>query len=164
MSAAIATLGALSLTIHAGALLVFAILLNLRAKIPHVRDQDLVRVFRSFGAGIGLSLGALVPAEIYRHCTQLNPEVALPGALALHFDSAANTAWSLRAIALFALWMSYIYLEVWTIEPTRRLDQNGAVADSAAYSAATNRVASHLAVNASLAALIVVLGAWAQAS
>jgi hypothetical protein len=154
----------LALTIHAGALITFAILLNFRQAIPHVRDQDLVRVYRSFGAGIGLSMGVLAPAEIYRHCTTLNPGVSLPDALALDFGSAATAAWSLRMLALLALWVSYIWLEVWTNEPTRRLDQKGEVADSSAFSLATTRVARHLAVNAGLAALVVIFGAWAAAS
>lgn len=156
--------GALALTVHAGALLCFALLLAFRRRIPHVHDHDLVRVYRSFGAGIGLSLGVLVPCEIYRHCTTLNPGVGLPSALALHFDTPENTAWSARVITLFALWVSYIVLEVWTNEHTRRLDQNGVVADTVAYASATSAVSRHLSVNAALAAGVVLFGAWAQSA
>lgn len=164
MSAVVSMAGALALTIHAGALVCFALLLAFRARIPHVRDYDLVRVYRSFGAGIGLSLGVLVPSEIYRHCTMLNAGISLPGALALHFDSPQNIAWSMRMIMLFALWVSYIVLEVWTNEATRRLDQNGVVADQNAYAVATSAVSRHLSVNAGLASAIVLLGAWAQSA
>lgn len=164
MSTLASVAGSLALTIHAGALLCFALLLAFRSRIPHVQNHDLVRVYRSFGAGIGLSLGVLVPAEVYRHCTTLNPGLPLPGALAVHFDSPENTAWSARILVLFALWVSYIWLEVWTNEATRRLDQNGVVTDATAYAMATESVSRHLSVNAALAATVVLLGAWAQAA
>lgn len=162
MNIAVATVDALALSVHAGAAVVFALLIAFRARIPHVQPVDLIRAYRCFGAGFGLSLGLLVPSEIYRHCTTLNPGTSLPAALALNFDTDANCAWSLRLLTLFALWISYIWLEVWTNEPTRQLDKGGLVIEPVAYSAAVARVSGHLNVHAGLGAAVVSLGAWAQ--
>ncbi len=161
----IATLHVLNLlagTIHGGALLVFALLLNFRKAIPHVKTWDVVRVYRAFGAGIGLSLGAFVPTELYRHILGMNAGAKLPQALALRWDSTDHSFNSAKMILLFVLWVSYIHLEVWTIEPTRRLDKDGKVTDVAAYEAATNRIARQLAFNAVVFATLLSLGALTQ--
>lgn len=163
MSALLSVVNELALTVHAGALLVFAILLGARSHVRHVTEPQLVRVYRSFGAGIGLSMGALMATEIWRHCTTVNPGVSLPGALALDFSTMALTCWSGRALCMFALWVSYIVLEVWTLEPCRRLDQDGVVSDPGAYALATARVSRHLNLNALLAACVVADGALARA-
>ncbi len=153
----------LALTVHAGALLVFAVLLAARRSIPHVSEVNLVRVYRSFGAGIGLSMGALMGTEIWRHCTTVNPGASLPAALALDFSTPALLCWSGRALCMFALWLSYIVLEVWTLEACRRLDQGGVVADVEGFGLATAKVSRHLSINAALAACVVLDGALARA-
>ncbi len=152
----------LSVTMHAGAIIAFALLVALRRLAPHVRDEHVIRSFRSYGAGIGLSLGAVMGTEIWRHITTVNPGEALPGALGLDFSTAALTCWSARAVCLFVYWMSYIVLEVWTLEDCRRLDQNGVVADADAYATATSRVSRHLGFNALLIACVVIDGALAR--
>jgi hypothetical protein len=155
-------LNELAALIHGGSLLAFALLLNGRRAIPHVRTVDVVRVYRAFGAGIGLSLGAFVPTDLYRHVHALNPELSLPSSLALRFDAPDSTLLSVRMLLLFALWVSYISLEVWSIEPTRKLDQNGIVLNEVAYEAAAGRVARHLALNAALFAGVVLCGAMSR--
>ena len=162
MNVVLATLNELSALIHGGALLAFAILINARRAIPHVRTEDVVRVYRAFGAGIGLSLGAFVPTDIYRHIHAVNPEASLPASLAFRFDSPEVSLLSLRMALLLALWVSYIWLEVWTLEPTRKLDQNGTITDATGYEAAAGRVGRHLGVNATLFAGVVLCGALAR--
>lgn len=155
-------LNTLAGTIHGGALLAFALLVGFRARIPHVRTQDVVRVYRAFGAGIGLSLGVFVPTDIYRHVVALNPGVALPHALGLHWDTAAHSYLSARMLALLVLWISYVHLEVWTLDPCRTLDKDGVVTDAAAYEAAASRVSTQLWINALLFASVLVLGALSR--
>lgn len=155
-------LNELAVTMHAGAIIAFALLVALRGLAPHVRDEHVIRSFRSYGAGIGLSLGAVMGTEIWRHVTTVNPGEALPGALGLDFSTAALACWSARALCLFAYWVSYIVLEVWTLEDCRRLDKDGVVADVAAYAEATSRVSRHLGINALLIAAVVIEGALAR--
>lgn len=162
MNAALHAINELAALVHGGALLTFALLVNGRRAIPHVRTEDVVRVYRAFGAGIGLSLGAFVPTDIYRHLHAVNPTASLPASLALQFDTPELSLLSARMVLLFALWVSYVWLEVWTLEPTRKLDKNGSVADGAAYEAATGRVGRHLAVNAALFAGVVLYGALSR--
>lgn len=140
--------------VHGGALVAFALLLVFRRAIPNVRDEDVVRVFRAFGAGIGLSLGVLIFASIWRWATTINPGKGLPDAFAVPWDDTLTVA---RLFAFVALWVSYVALEIWTLEPCRLLDR-GDIADRPAYAAATSRVAAHLAVNAALFCVVVVLG------
>ncbi len=159
MITALHALNELAALVHGGALLTFAILINARRAIPHVRTEDVVRVYRAFGAGIGLSLGAFVPTDLFRHVHAVNPTLSLPHSLALRFDTADHSLLSVRMVLLLAVWVSYVWLEVWTVEPTRKLDKNGAVDDAVAYEAAATRVGRHLAVNAMLFAGVVVCGA-----
>lgn len=159
-----ATLGVvhtLAGTVHGGALLTFALLLGFRGRIPHVRTEDVVRVYRAFGAGFGLSLGAFVPTELYRHIVGLNAGVALPEALALQWDTPAHSLLSARMLVLLALWINYVHLEIWTLDPCRTLDKEGVVTDAAAYEAAAGRVSAQLWVSAGLFATVLALGSLA---
>ena len=119
--------GEMAQTLHIGGLLIFAILLGFRRAIPHLRDEDLVRVFRSWGAGFGLSLGALMATGIARQVMEVGDGGALPGSLGLRFDEPLAMFVSLRSLALFAMWVSYIRLEVWTVQPCRSLDKDGVI-------------------------------------
>jgi hypothetical protein len=159
MTTVLHVLNELAALVHGGALLTFAILVNARRAIPHVRTENVVRVYRAFGAGLGLSLGAFVPTDLWRHVHALHPGEALPGALALRFDSPDHTLLSVRMVLLFVLWVSYVHLEVWTLEPTRKLDRSGMVTDPEAYEAAATRVGLQLALNAALFAALVLCGA-----
>jgi hypothetical protein len=150
-----AVIQALAGMAHGGGLVVFAILLNARRAMQHVRDEDVVRVYRAWGAGSGLSLGALIFSSAWLYATTVNPGQGLPDAFALPTDDPLTVA----RVGLFgALWVSYVVLEIWTLDPCRSLDK-GDIVDRAAYAAATNRVARHLAFNAALFCVVVALGA-----
>jgi hypothetical protein len=141
--------------IHGGGLVAFALLLNFRHAMKYVRDEDVVRVYRGFGAGFGLSLGALVFSSAWLFAQTVNPGKGLPDAFAPPWDDPLTLV---RLGTFFALWVSYTVLEVWTLEPCRQLDK-GTIADPAAYATATNRVARHLAFNATLFTIAAALGA-----
>lgn len=143
--------------VYGGALLTFALLLNFRASIPHVRDQDVVRVYRAFGAGFGISLGLTLYAVIWHYPSVVNPAASFPASYTLPADPLLLA----RVLLLGFGWVSYTILEVWTLEKCRQLDKNGVVTDPVAYAAVTGRVARHLALNAALFATVVALGVWA---
>ncbi len=148
-------------TVHGGALLIFALLLLFRAAIPHVGSVGVLRVYRSFGAGIGLSLGAFIPTELYLHVVGQNPGISLPASLALRWDTTEHSMLSARLALLFVGWISYVHLEIWTLDPARTLDKDGAVVDAAAYETTAGRVSWQLALNAALFTAAIVLGTLA---
>ena len=151
----------LAATVHGGALLIFALLLLFRAHIPHVRTEHVVRVYRSFGAGIGLSLGAFIPTELYLHVVGQNPGVALPASLAVHWDTTEHSMLSARLALVFIGWISYVHLEIWTLDPARSLDKDGALLDEGSYARTARRVSRQLALNAALFTAVIVLGTLA---
>lgn len=140
--------------VHAGALAVFALLLCARSAIPHVRDEDVVRLFRASGATLGLTLGAVILRFAWLWATVGHPGEAWPDAWLGWTDLPhANT----RLVLLGAYWVSYVALEIWTLEPMRLLDR-GEVSDRGAYTAALGRVVPHLCVNALLFLAFATLG------
>jgi hypothetical protein len=144
----------LSGMVHGGALVAFALLLAGRRAMLQSRDEDVVRVYRAWGAGNGLSLGALIFSSAWRYATEVNPGKGLPDAFALPTGDALTVA----RIALFgAFWVSYVVLEIWTLDPCRSLDK-GEIVDRSAYTAAVRRVTGHLGFNAVLFCVIVGLG------
>lgn len=145
---------ALAGTVHGGSLAAFALLLAGRRAIPHVDDVGLVRVYRAWGGGIGLSLGVfwLALALVW-------PATCNPGADTLLGMYAVPSERALQLALLGVYWVNYVALEIWTLEPCRLLDRDGVVSDPAAYAATTRRVARHLAVNAVLFNVALLLGA-----
>lgn len=141
---------ALGGTVHAGGVILFAILFAGRGRIPHVRTEDLVRVYRSFGGGFGISLGITVFSAVALWPEAVNPGAGVPDAWALRWDTPEMRLLSARAVLFFTYWVNYIILEIWTLDDCRLLDSSGVVADRAAYEAAAARVGRHLAFNALL--------------
>lgn len=146
-------LSTLAALIHGGALIAFALLINLRRAIPRVADEDVIRVYRAFGGGFGLSLGVLIFSNIYRWWRDLGADRGLPDAFSIPWDDTLTVA---RLFTFGAFWVSYVWLEIWTLDPCRLLD-DGAIKDRPAYTAAVGRVSVHIAINALLFVAIVVM-------
>jgi hypothetical protein len=145
-------------TVHGGSLAAFALLLIGRKAIPYVDDIALVRVYRAWGAGIGLSLGLF-----WLTYATLWPSAHNPGATTLldRFAIPTDPSTDLGGVQLALLlfyWINYVILEIWTLEPCRLLDRNGTVTDPAAYAATTQRVTLHLAFNAVIFNLALLVG------
>ena len=140
--------------VHGGGLVIFAILLQFRHQLSHLREEDVVRVYRAWGMGNGISLGLLILASAWTYTGRVNPGASGLDAWALP----RNPIDLAQLIDFLALWVSYAWLEIWTLEPCRLLDRDGVITDRAAYSAAAQRVAWHLAVNALLFVVVVLLG------
>lgn len=140
----------LGFLLYGGPMVAFAILVAAAYWIPNVRPWDVVRVYRSWGAGFGLALGACILGGLARY----------------YLDHGSFTwGWSTpderlvlgTFLAFLAMWISNIKLEIWTLDPLRKLDQNGVVSDTAAWDAAHARLARHMARQAFLVVLVAVL-------
>jgi hypothetical protein len=140
--------------LHAGVLACFALLLVFRRAIPHVRDEDLVRVFRATGAMLGVSLGLVILRFAAMWALVGHPGEGWPDSFGWDVDVPWAQA---RLLLLGSYWVSYIAFEIWTLEPMRLLDR-GDVSDRAAYTAALGRVVPHLCANAALFGAFAVLG------
>ncbi len=109
--------------------------------------------FRSVGPLLGISMGAAFVGAVVAHYGSY-------GAFRWGFDpgvggAAVAAAW----LVFFALWVSNIRLEVWTLEPLRRLDPNGngASPDAAALDRASRLVLRHLQLHSALVVGVVAL-------
>lgn len=141
---------ALGAAAYAGPMLAFAVLINARGRIPNLPTAAVVRVARAWGPGFGIALGA-----------------AVFGALTLHYGERGRFAWGpsaggdVRELACWSagllLWISNIQLEVWTLEPLRKLDPGPALPSGPAYEAAADRWGRHMAVQAALCVLVLAL-------
>ncbi len=140
----------LSGSVHAGGVILFALLFAGRTRIPHVRTEDLVRVYRSFGGGFGITLGVAVFAFLALWPAAVNPGAGMPEAFTLRWDTSEMQVESARAVIFFMYWVNYISLEIWTLDDCRLLDRDGVIADRGAYEDATARVGRHLMLNALL--------------
>jgi hypothetical protein len=138
----------LGFLLYGGPMVAFAVLVVLRDRLPGAASHEVIRTYRSWGPGLGLSLGACVF-----------------GALAAHWLTYGAFDWTLdrpleaAAWLMFLLmWMSNIQLEVWTLEPLRKLDRDRGLADPAQYADKSPRLARHMGVQAALVLFVAVLG------
>lgn len=149
-------LSTLAAMVHGGALIAFALLINLRHAIPRVTDEDVIRVYRAFGGGFGVSLGVLIFSNVWMWWRDLGGDRGMPDAFSVPWDDTLTVA---RLFTFGAFWVSYVWLEIWTLDPLRLLDA-GEIKDRAAYTRSVNRVATHIAVNAVLFTAVVGMSAW----
>jgi hypothetical protein len=147
LAGALAQLGAV---VHGGGVVAFAALFAFRSRLSFVDDAHLVRLYRGWGAGNGLSLAAWVYGTILRYPSQVNPGDPLPWAYLPDFGGADAALKSVTAICMLVLWVSYVVLEIWTLDPGRLLDRDGVVTDVPAFADTVRRVTRHLGFNALL--------------
>lgn len=137
----------LGFLLYGGPMVAFAVLVALGDRLPSAAAVEVVRAYRSWGPGFGLSLGACVF-----------------GALAAHWLTWSAFDWSLERpveaaawAAFFAMWLSNLVLEVWSLEPLRKLDRARSLTDPAAFAAALPKFTRHLVVHAGLVLVVAVL-------
>lgn len=138
-------LAALAGTVHGGALAAFALLLPFRDRLKDLGEIALVRAFRAVGPVLGLSLGVYLLAEAWTW-----PGVVNPGAVGIDRWAVPADLRGLRVGVLGAYWVSYVALEIWTLEPCRLNDRDGVVKDPVAFVLGAARVTRHLVLNAAL--------------
>jgi len=149
----------LSFVVHAGGIATFALLAALSARMGGPPTALVLRAYRAFGPGLGISLG-----------------LTILGALVAHYGSVGELSWwpspamggwygTLAWATFFLAWVSNIQLEVWTLEPLRKLDPDGTgtASDAARLNRSTRRVVRHLGMQATLFLLVVVFARLADA-
>lgn len=142
--------------IYGGSLTAFATLLAMRHRLSPLGPIDVMRTYRAWGAGLGLSMGALILTGLL-HRYLSHGEFSWPAEAP---DDALRRA---KAILFLILWVSAFHLEIWTLEPCRKLDQDGVVQDAAAYEATSRKVTAQLWLNVALFWAIGALGFLASA-
>ena len=138
--------------LYGGPLVAFTILITTADAIPDMKRWDLVRSYRAWGPGLGLSLGASIFGMVLAYWLE-------NGGFSWSFATPEQAQVSVAWLTFFVMWVSNLKLEVWTLEPLRKLDVDGVVSDEAAYTAATGRLLRHMWVHALL--ILAVAGQFA---
>ncbi|MCK6518517.1 hypothetical protein L6R46_26090 [Myxococcota bacterium] len=141
----------LTTALYGGSLTAFAALVSMRHRLRPLRPEDVMRTFRAWGAGLGLSMGALI-------LTGLLHRYLSDGGFSWAGDAPDDALRRAKAILFLILWVSAFHLEIWTLEPCRKLDQDGVIQDAEAYEATARRVTAQLWLNVALFWTIGALG------
>ncbi len=143
----------LGFLLYGGPMIAFAILVAAAYQIPGVKPWDIVRVYRAWGAGFGLAMGATVLGGLTRYYLK-------HGSFSWGWETAQERVVLATFLAFFLLWASNIKLEIWTLEPCRKLDREGGI-DEAAWAVAHARLARHMLRQA---VLVFIVGGLASIS
>jgi hypothetical protein len=133
----------LGFLLYGGPLVAFTVLITARSAIPHMKAWDLVRSYRAWGPGLGISLGVSIFGMLTAYYLE-------HGSFSWGWSSPEEVQILAAWLTFFVLWVSNLKLEVWTLEPLRRLDRGGIVSDEAAYQTATGRLLRHMWLHAVL--------------
>ncbi|MFT5685093.1 MAG: MFS family permease, partial [Myxococcota bacterium] len=127
----------LGFLLYGGPLVAFTILIATADALPHMKRWDLVRSYRAWGPGLGISLGASIFGMLVAYWLE-------HGSFSWGWSTPDEVQILAAWLTFFVLWVSNLKLEVWTLEPLRKLDSDGIVQDEAAYTAATGRLLRHM--------------------
>lgn len=139
----------LGLMVYGGSLLAFTLLVACtRARvIPYLTLPQAIRAYRAWGPGLGLSMGAIVLHALLHH-------YLTRGGFSWPLDDPATPAW----MVFFVAWVSNLRLEVWTLDPLRKLDSpEEGVTDLPAFEQAADRLLLHMSAQSALIFITVVL-------
>lgn len=142
----------LSFVVYGGGIAVFALQASLSPLVGGLPRHTVLRAYRGFGPGLGIALGLTVFSALVAHYGAVGAFSWRP------VPATGGVAGLLGWLGFFALWVSNIRLEVWTLEPIRKLDPNGQgeAPDAAALDRAERAVTRHLLIQALLVALVVI--------
>lgn len=138
-----AALHDLGMVLYVGPMVAFTVLIAMHRRLRPMQPWDVVRTYRAWGAGLGLSMGAWVLGLLLGYYID-------QGAFVWRFDSPTARWTTARFLVFLALWAWNLRVEVWSLEPLRRLDQDGVVADPGSYAAATARLVRDMALQSVL--------------
>ncbi len=142
----------LGFLLYGGPLVAFTVLITAAGALPHMKRWDLVRCYRAWGPGLGISLGVSIFGMLAAYWLE-------HGAFSWGWSTPEETRILAAWLTFFVMWVSNLKLEVWTLEPLRKLDGADGVTDEGAYSAATGRLLRHMWIHS-----ILILAACAQFS
>jgi len=124
-----------------GPLIAFSFLLPLAERIGRGEPWHVDRVYRAWGSGSGICLGAIWLGGLTQHY------LANDG---FHWNvsSPDGQITTIAHLIFLVLWINYTHLEIWVLAPIRKLDPEGGPTDAAAYRAARPRMNRSAAFNA----------------
>jgi len=106
-----------------------------------VDARVVMRAWRYWGAILGVSMGSLILGG-------LGSYYLMSGAFSWPLDTLAQQLTAAKHAIFLVLWFSSFHLEIWTLEPLRKLDPDGP--DAEAWRAAARRVSTQAGFNALL--------------
>lgn len=140
----------LGFLLYGGPLIAFTILVLLADRVSRDEPWRVVRVLQSWGPGLGVSLGFTVLGALSLRWLD-------HGQFSWGWDNLTQL-WDLALwLSFLALWISNVRLEVWTLEPLRKLDRDGVLSDPVAYRERLGGVRVHLVFHTLLIVSVVVL-------
>lgn len=140
-------------TLYAGPMVAFTLLLAMARRGTRVELLALVRTLRAWGAGFGLAMGAWVLGLLALHYLQT-------GAFRWAWGSAYERWTLVRHLVFLALWVWNVRVEIWSLEPLRRLDRGAEPVEPAALRAASGPLLRDMALQSTLLVSYLVLGAF----
>jgi len=117
-----------------------------------VDARVVMRAWRYWGAILGVSMGSLILGGLGHYYLS-------NGAFSWPLETAQQQLTAAKHGLFLLLWFSSFHLEIWTLEPLRKLDPDGP--DAAAWQATAHKVTAQAGFNA---ALFVVIGFLALAA
>lgn len=145
----------LSFMVYGGSMIAFTALIAGATRLPGLAPTTAVRAYRAWGPGLGISLGLTVLSALAAHWLRIGAWSWAPG---------DGLGWLglLAWLAFFGAWVSNIVLEVWTLEPLRKLDPPEGIRDTTAWNDARVRLEQHLLLQSLFVGLTALLGKLAQ--
>lgn len=140
----------LGMLLYAGPFLAFTVLVSLSSRLPHLKPWDVVRTYRAWGSGLGLAMGTWVLGLLARH-------YLVHGSFTWGWANLWQSLTLAAHVVFLALWIWNVRVEVWSLEPLRKLDDKGTIADPPAYTAATGRLARDMSIQGLLLVAYAVL-------
>ncbi len=143
----------LGATLYGGSLVAFSLLLAMRSLIVGEQSEGVMRVFRAWGPGLGISMGALILGGAVMH-------FRTHGAFIWPTDTLSEQLIVAQHLVFLLLWASSFHLEIWTLDPVRKLSPDHQVTDRSAYEAACSKATKQALLNATLFLICGALGVF----
>lgn len=157
MDVALTILHWLATTLYGGSLCAFAVLLILRRRLAPLTSEAVVRAWRAWGAGLGLSMGTLILSGLLLRWR-------LHGGFEWPTDTVGDQLRAASSLLFLVLWFSSFHLEIWTLDPCRKLDSKGEITDRVAYERAADQVSRQAVFNGILFLIVGALSLAAHAA
>lgn len=133
-------------SLYLGPVVAFAILIGVHKYIS-IETHELIRAFRSFGSIFGLSMGATI-------LTTLIIWYQDTGSFDLTWTTQNDILTNLGVFVFLILWASNCILEIWTLDPLRKMDAPPRLDE---WDKAVNHFRQHLVLHAILALVATVI-------
>lgn len=121
-------------SLYMGPMIAFTVIFILHSQIKSLSLKALVDCFQLWGAGFGLSLGALIFSLLILRWQHY-------GEFTLYWSQPNDQIQSAAIGLAFLAWISNIILEIWTLDPLRKANQDE---DMSSYLRSFVKLRSHM--------------------